>query len=73
MALLAQEMHVAKNCELAGLNPEELTNSLGRYAAASTDASGETADENLLTERLAHYRVIVAAIERFSSVEYAPC
>jgi len=66
-ALIALETHVADGSQPAAPNTQPMMNALERYVAVSTNAPRETAATPDLTERLALYRALVAAIMRLSS------
>ena len=65
--LLALATHVASGSEPAVPNLEDMMDAVERAVAAGTNAPGGTAADPHLTERLALYRALVAAIKRISS------
>ena len=67
MALLALETHVTRGSHPALPNLEGMVDAFERSVAAGTNALRETAADPRLTERLAAYRALVAAIKRLST------
>jgi multidrug resistance protein MdtO len=66
-ALLALEKHVASGSQPAVPNLDGIMDAFERAVAAGTNEPGERAADLHLTERLALYRALVAAIKRLSS------
>ncbi len=66
-ALLALETHIVSGAQPEVPNLEGMMNVFERSVAAGTSAPGEAAATPELTERLALYRALVAAIMRLSS------
>ena len=66
-ALLAVEAHVTTGSQPALPNLEGMMDAFENSVAAGTSGPGEAAADTLITERLAIYRALVAAIKRLSS------